>query len=1133
MSSAVPLAPERSPRRARYLVPLGTPRRSELLAAAAVAAVVAGVLFAPLTLILAAAFDAVSKASRWRPLWLAVPAACGVIWALAIGPGEAAAGLRRGPAAALRAMATGPAAVSRLPAAIVHGLPGQFPLALILAAGVAAVAWWVRWLHTDEWDLPAARPGLVSIWHRRQATASLRAGRMLTRDGVRLGVEAATGRAAVLCWRDAGGGVLVTGAAHPAVLASGLRLADAAIRRRKPVIVVDLTGDHDLPGALAARCGAARAPLHVFGATGGPRYEPRVRPGAEQQAALAALPWGPRGGSPGTGTGASLADVVRQRAVALFALGGPGLGRRGRGDRRAGRRGRRRPVREPVPRRDRTRRPVLAHRMRRRRSRGRGRAHRRGQPGRAGAGAGHHRAGAGGPDRRPGQRRHLPPAGGPAAGRAACPADRHHDRAPRSGPGPAGDAGTGDGRSAAAGASHAVPLGTMEVPVVQAATLCALRSGDFVLVAGLAAARAGGAAVTVRAPCHTVSGPLPARPEPGLACPLPGGRRDARGLSSPARSAWAGSTSCCIADPGLPPRRPVPPDPERVNPGWLSAQRREENLISRPARQAAAGCALLAGVVVLLGWAGWLNPALTGLGVVTFGGLAAAGAVSAWRGRQALKAAVAAETRRVTAARAAQERDLFTAQEEHARRFRAWQGRQRAFRGQALWYPVVLPEQTDRVDLVGGTMAGWSALLTSVGVPRLAGGDAITVLDLSEGAVARDLVALAGQLRVGPLVWVLPGDLPRFDLGVGLPAAAMADILTACVSADRAAAGGHDPAPDHALLARLLEVLGDGAQICQVTAALRALAQVGDPREDVRQGRLTAVQLERITGLFGRGAADRVVIERAWALEARLRVLERLGSDPAPVPRSRLRVVAADPGGGAFGNGVLGGLCHGLPHPPAPPGPSRAAVAAHGLRGRRPGAPRGADRPARGRVRGHQDRAGRRLPVDSAARRAAARPRERGAGGDAPRQRRGRQGGQRADRRAAPFRAEPAHRHRGRVRQRHRRGLLHLHRGHGAVGSPRPVAQRDIGAQPGPRPHPPGRLRRSLPRCGSDSTEVSESRGTSDSDSITDGINTSTSWGVTTSRAIGLNESLGRTVAAVPRIPRRGRKNCSGYRRAR
>ena len=514
MPSAITLAPVRSPRRARYLVPLGTPHRSEVLAAAAVAAVVAGVLFAPLTFIFAAAFDVVSKATWWRPLWLAVPAGCGVVWALAIGPATAAAGLRHGPAAAVKAMATGPAAVSRLPAAIVHGLPGQAPLALILAACVAAVAWWVRWLHTDEWDMPAARPGLVSIWHRRRATASLRAGRMLTRDGVCLGVEAATGRTAVLCWRDAGGGVLVTGAAAPAVLAPGLLLAGAAIRRRKPVVVVDLTGDRDLPGALAARCGAARAPLHVFGAAGGPRYEPRVRPGPEQQAALAAVPWGPAGGGPGTGTGASLADVVRQRGVALFTLGGPGYG----------------PAAGVIA-------GLIAADL-------------------AGLYASMYRGGfapdglcwlteCGGVD--PVAVAGLIAAGSPAglapvlATTAPEPAARiagqvnaaivHRladprlaaELAPLTGttivplgqvlaqPEPAGP---GDGLITAAGASPAVPLGTMEVPAVQAATLCTLRSGDFVVVTGLAAARAGGATVVVRAPCHTVSGPLPTRPEP-------------------------------------------------------------------------------------------------------------------------------------------------------------------------------------------------------------------------------------------------------------------------------------------------------------------------------------------------------------------------------------------------------------------------------------------------------------------------------------------------------------------------------------------------------------------------------------------------------------------------------------------
>jgi hypothetical protein len=49
-------------------------------------------------------------------------------------------------------------------------------------------------------------------------------------------------------------------------------------------------------------------------------------------------------------------------------------------------------------------------------------------------------------------------------------------------------------------------------------------------------------------------------------------------------------------------------------------------------------------------------------------------------------------------------------------------------------------------------------------------------------------------------------------------------------------------------------------------------------------------------------------------------------------------------------------------------------------------------------------------------------------------------------------------------------------------------------------------------RTGSGSAETSQSQGASDSDSLTDGINASTSWGITTSRAIGLNSALGQTV---------------------
>jgi hypothetical protein len=358
-------------------------------------------------------------------------------------------------------------------------------------------------------------------------------------------------------------------------------------------------------------------------------------------------------------------------------------------------------------------------------------------------------------------------------------------------------------------------------------------------------------------------------------------------------------------DPGPPPRRPAPPGPQALNPGWLAAQQREERLISRPFKLAFSGCAVLIAVTVLLGRAGVLNTALTVLGIVVFSAGAGLCGRVVWRGWRDLRGRVLAEEGRLSALRAADAGRLAGAQEDHAWRFRAWQACAQTFAQQPQWYPVTLTADVDRVDVVGGTLAGWSALLTMIAMPRLAAAGEVTVVDLSEGGAAHDLIALAEDVGLAPLVWVLPGDLPRFDLGADLPADELADVLASSVSAGSPAGAGHDPAGDQAIVARVLDVLGDGAGIAGLTAALRVLGQVGDPREDMSRGRLSGAQLEAVTGLFGRGAADRVVIERAWALEARLRVLEPLGAGSSPLPRSRLRVVALDRSAGALGNATI------------------------------------------------------------------------------------------------------------------------------------------------------------------------------------------------------------------------------------
>ena len=256
---------------------------------------------------------------------------------------------------------------------------------------------------------------------------------------------------------------------------------------------------------------------------------------------------------------------------------------------------------------------------------------------------------------------------------------------------------------------------------------------------------------------------------------------------------------------------------------------------------------------------------------------------------------------------------------------RDWEARGRAFQAQRQWYGVAVPTEIDRLDVAGGTLAGWSALTGTLAGLRLAAGGEVTVLDLSEGAVAQELLAMAGQAGVSPLVWVLPGDLPRLDLGAGLPAVALADVLASAAAAGDPASPA-DPLPDRAILERVARVLGGQPgpgqpgsgrpgsgqpgswqpSIGQMTAGLRVLAQIGDPRDDTRRGLISAAQAEEIAGLYGPAARDRVITERALGLEARLGTLERLGSAPARLPPSPLRVVALDRAAETAGTQVLG-----------------------------------------------------------------------------------------------------------------------------------------------------------------------------------------------------------------------------------
>jgi hypothetical protein len=234
------------------------------MAAFAVLVLLGHLLFAQLTFVLAVVFAVVGKASRWRLWWLAVPAAVGLAWTLA-GPRAAAAGFAAGPAQILGYFSGHPLDRLLHPHGAFAGSGGwllrQFPLALIAGAAEAALVGWLDWMHTDEWAVRPHRPGLLATGRRALASQMIRAGAVLTRDGCVLGVASATGAPVVLGWPEVAGGVLVAGADARTSAVSSLQVVHAALRRRKPLIAVDLSGANALAAVLGAACLATGTPL--------------------------------------------------------------------------------------------------------------------------------------------------------------------------------------------------------------------------------------------------------------------------------------------------------------------------------------------------------------------------------------------------------------------------------------------------------------------------------------------------------------------------------------------------------------------------------------------------------------------------------------------------------------------------------------------------------------------------------------------------------------------------------------------------------------------------------------------------------------------------------------------------------
>ncbi|HKD87355.1 MAG TPA: hypothetical protein VKB62_02385, partial [Streptosporangiaceae bacterium] len=195
-------------------------------------------------------------------------------------------------------------------------------------------------------------------------------------------------------------------------------------------------------------------------------------------------------------------------------------------------------------------------------------------------------------------------------------------------------------------------------------------------------------------------------------------------------------------DPGLP---PAPPEPEldAVSPDWLAAQRLAHRRLTRSARLTTTAAAAILALAGSAWCAGYLAGGLAPLVTVLAAGAAAVSGRQVWRAERELAAHLRDEDLRVARFREVQRKEHAARQQEYAAQYRHWRERAAVTRGRADWYPVTVPTATHRIDVAGGTLAGWSALLTTLAAARLAAGGEVTVVDLTEGGVAADLLTVA------------------------------------------------------------------------------------------------------------------------------------------------------------------------------------------------------------------------------------------------------------------------------------------------------------------------------------------------------------------------------------------------------
>jgi hypothetical protein len=253
-------------------------------------------------------------------------------------------------------------------------------------------------------------------------------------------------------------------------------------------------------------------------------------------------------------------------------------------------------------------------------------------------------------------------------------------------------------------------------------------------------------------------------------------------------------------------------------------------------------------------------------------------------------------------ARKAVENAQHKAQAEYARDHEAWDSRrqwhdqqqQQAVDARPEWTAAAPSPGTRRVDIIGGTMYGWEAVLTVFGGSLLATRGRMVLADFTGEALSGELIRLAETTGRSVRELLLPEQLAEFDLVAGLEPAELVDGLVEAMYGDTPEGSRAERSQDAHLLTEVTAVLAPRLSMARLLAALRLLAGRPSPSPSA----LSPAEQEELRSL-------RPDLARVRRIESFLHPLEAMGSQPGEDGIADLTCLVAGGSGGQAQNELL------------------------------------------------------------------------------------------------------------------------------------------------------------------------------------------------------------------------------------